>query len=194
MRIRWKPFDTIGVIRHILCRMPHDPIQAANALARLQIAEAKFTEAQEERRLAILKAVRADNPLREVADIARCSRETIRRIVASDGQVTIEFDREYRLGGQSINFVLFRLQGFGQRAFGPNPVIHGTDNTWLAAADHLAGRIEAARAQESGEPVRLTEQTAFALHQSLLQSQKTNPSVLLDLTEALARKYRPRAA
>jgi hypothetical protein len=86
--------------------------------------------------------------------------------------------------------VLFRLKGFGQGAFRPNPAIHGTDNTWLPVADHLAGQIEAARAGDSGEPVQLTEDTAFALHQSLLQSAKTNPSVLLDLTEALRGTYR----
>jgi len=71
--------------------MPHDPIQAAHALSRLQVAESRFLEAQEERRQAILESVRADVPLREVAEIAHCSHETIRRIVAADGAVTIEF-------------------------------------------------------------------------------------------------------
>jgi hypothetical protein len=173
--------------------MPRDPIQAANALARLQVAEAKSAEAQEERRFAILEAVRAGNPLRDIAGIAHCSRETIRRFVAADGQVTIEFDREYNVPGQSIDFMLYRLKGFGQGAFGPNPEVHGTDDAWLAAADHLAGQIEAARSDEGGGPVRLSEETAFALHQSLLQSQKTNPSVLLDLTETLRNKYQRNA-
>jgi hypothetical protein len=185
--------DRIDGVRHNLCRMPHDPIQAANALARLQVAEAKFVEASEERRIAILEAVRADNPLREVGDIAHCSRETIRRIVAAGGEATINLDDcDYLLPGQSVDFVLFRLKGFGQGAFRPNPAVHGTDDAWLGAADHLAGQIEAALSDETGEMVRLTNETAFALHQSLLQSQKTNPSVLVDLTEALGSKYRLR--
>ena len=167
---------------------------AASALARLQVAEAKSVEAREERRLAILDAVRADNSLQQVADIAHCSRETVRRIVAADGQVTIELDgHEYRLSGKTIGFVLFRLQGFGAGAFAPNPALHGTDNAWLAVAGCLAGEIDAARSNGSGELVRLSEEKAFALYQSLLQSQKENPSVLLDLTEALRIKYSHKA-
>jgi hypothetical protein len=177
--------------------MPHDPMQAASALARLQVAEAKCVEAQEERRLAILDAVRADNSLQQVADIAHCSRETVRRIVAADGQVTIELGgHEYRLSGKTIGFVLYRLQGFGAGAFAPNPLVHGTDDTWLPVAGGLAAEIDAARSNANGEPVHLSDAKAFALHQSLLQSQKENPGVLLDLTEALRVKcpHNPRKA
>jgi hypothetical protein len=172
--------------------MPHDPTAAALALARLQVAEQRFLEAQGDRRLAILDAVLADNPLRQVASTAHVSHDTIRRIVAKDGRVAIEFDgNEYRLSGQTIDDVLYKLTGFAHGAFSLNAAVHGTGNAWLAAAGDLAGQIEAARASETGDPVRLTDETAFALHQSLLQSAKTNPSVLLDLTEALRATYRP---
>jgi hypothetical protein len=174
--------------------MPHDPIYAATALARLQHAQEDLNEAREARRQAILEAVRADNPLREVARTAMCSHETVRRVVAADGAVTIEFDREYHLTGQTMEFVLYRVAGFGRGAFMPNPAVHGTDTRWLVAADHLAGQLEAARSNESGEPVRLDGETAAALHQSLLQSSLTYPSTLADLVAALAGKYGPHAA
>jgi hypothetical protein len=174
--------------------MPHDPVQAATALARLQHAQEQFNEAQQARRLAILEAVRTDNPLREVARTANCSHETVRRFVAADGAVTIEFDREYWLSGQTMEFVLYRVAGFGRGAFRANPAVHGTDTAWLEVADHLAGQLEAARSDESGESVRLDRETAFALHQSLLQSALTYPSTLADLVAALATKYRPHAA
>ena len=169
-------------------------MQAATTLARLRSAQERFNEAQEARRLAILDAVRTDNPLREIARIAHCSHETVRRMVAADGAVMIEFDREYRLTGQTVEFVLYRVAGFGRGAFRPNPAVHGTDTAWLAAADHLAGQLEVARSDETGDGVRLNPDTAFALHQSLLQSQLTYPSALADLVAALAREYGAHAA
>src|ERR1700733_13645431 len=125
--------------------MPHDPMKAADALSRLQVAEVRFLEAQEERRQAILESVRADVPLREVAQLARCSHETIRRIVAADGAVAITLDgQEYLLPGKTIDLLIYKLAGNARGSF-PNDVqLLNAGGGWLASAGALADQPHAA--------------------------------------------------
>lgn len=173
-----------------MCQMPHDPIQAAHALSRLQVAESRFLEAQEERRQAILESVRADVPLREVAEIAHCSHETIRRIVAADGAVTIEFgDHAYPLPGQTVDLLVYKLAGHSRGAFARDLEVLGAGSGWLAAAGALADELHAGVADEKGKPVRLDEARAFALHQVLRLTEMTRPSSLFSLAKVLRDKY-----
>ena len=170
--------------------MPHDPIRAARALSRLQVAEARFLEAQEERRQAILESVRADVPLRELAQVARCSHETIRRIVAADGAVTLELDGDaYPLPGQTIDLLIYKLAGHARGTFARDLEMHGAGTAWLSAAGVLADELHAATADEDGKPLRLDHARAFALHQVLRFTQKMRPSVLSSLAERLTVKY-----
>jgi len=98
--------------------MPADPIAAAHAVARLQSAQSSFREAQEARRQAILEAVRAEVPLREVAAAADCSHESVRRIVAADGAVTVELGEEtFTLTGKQVEMLIYKLAGMAQGAF-----------------------------------------------------------------------------
>src|SRR5579871_245216 len=98
--------------------MAPDPIEAATALSRLTVAEQHFQDAQEVRREAILESVRAGVPLREVARAAHCSHETIRRIVAADGAVTVELDGHmYPLPGQTVDLLIYKLAGNARGTF-----------------------------------------------------------------------------
>lgn len=170
--------------------MPHHPIAAARALARLQNAEARFLEVQGERRQAILESVRADIPLREVAHVAHCSHETIRRIVAADGSVTLELDgRAYPLPGQTVEVVLYKLAGHARGAFRRDLELHDAGVAWLSATGVLADELHAAASDEDGKPVRLDDARAFALHQVLRFTETTRPSALASLADCLSAKY-----
>ena len=170
--------------------MPHDPLHAAKALSRLQVAEARFLEVQEERRQAILGSVRADVPLREVAQVAHCSHETIRRIVAADGAVTLELDNHaYPLPGQTIDLLIYKLAGNARGTFASDLDLLGAGTSWLVAAGALADELHAAVADEEGKPVQLDQPRAFALHQVLRLTEMTRPSTLSSLAEVLRDKY-----
>ena len=175
---------------HYICQVPHDPIRAANALSRLQAAEARFLEAQEARRQAILESVRADVPLREVAEVAHCSHETVRRVVAADGAVTLELDgREYPLPGQTVDVLIYKLAGHARGAFAADLDLLGAGTMWPAGAGVLADELQAAMADEAGNPVRLDETRAFSLHQVLRLTEMTRPSTLSGLADLLRDKY-----
>ena len=170
--------------------MPHDPIEAATALSRLNVAEQQFQEAQEVRRQAILHSVRAGVPLREVALAAHCSHETIRRIVAADGAVTVEFgDEAYPLPGQSVDVLLYKLVGHARGSFAADLPLHGAGTAWLEAAGALADELQAAKGDADGTSVRVDDARGFALHQVLRFTQKTQPSILASLAESLSAKY-----
>ena len=165
-------------------------MKAARALARLQVAQTRFVEAQEERRQAILESVRADVPLREVAQEARYSHETIRRIVAADGAVTLQFDgHAYPLPGQTIELLIYKLAGNARGTFAHDLDELGAGTEWLPAAGLLADELHAAMEDEDGKPVRLDEPRAFALHQVLRFTAKTRPSTLSSLADVLSDRY-----
>ena len=170
-------------------------MQAAQAMARLRVAEEHFLEAQEERRQAILASVRADVPLREVAQLARCSHETVRRIVAADGAVAIALDgqeldgQEYLLPRKTIDLLIYKLAGIARGSF-PNDVqLLNAGGGWLAAAGTLADELHAAIADEDGKPVKLDETGAFALWQVLRATEMMRPSTLHSLAEGLRQRY-----
>jgi hypothetical protein len=174
----------------ILCDVPHDPMGAANALSRLQAAEARFLEIQAERRQAILESVRTDVPLREVARVAHCSYETVRRIVAADGAATLEFDgQDYPLPGQTVELLIYKLAGNARGTFPRDVDMLDAGTAWLAAAGVLADELHAAMADEHGQPVQIDEARAFALHQALRLTEMGRPSTLSSLADALRDKY-----
>ena len=173
-----------------MCQMPHDPLLAAEAISHLKIAEAHFVEAQEQRRQAILQSVRADVPLREVAEIAHCSHETIRRIVAADGALPIEFaGRVYTLPGQAVHLLIYKLAGNARGAFTRDLDLLNAGDAWLVAAGILADELHAGVADEDGKPIRLDDARAFALHQVLRLTEMTRPSTLTSLAEVLRERY-----
>lgn len=159
-------------------------------MARLRVAEEHFLQAQEERRQAILESVRADVPLREVAQLARCSHETIRRIVAAGGAVVILLDgQEYLLPGKTIDVLIYKLAGNARGSF-PNDVqLLAAGGGWLAAAGALADELHAAIRDDEGKPVKLDEARAFALWQVLRATEMMRPSTLHSLAERLRQRY-----
>lgn len=165
-------------------------MQAAQAMARLRVAEEQFLNAQEERRQAILESVRADVPLREVAQLALCSHETIRRIVAADGAVAIALDdHEYLLPGKTIELLIYKLAGNARGSF-PNDVrLLNAGGGWLAAAGALADELHAGMGDDDGKPVKLDEPRAFALWQVLRATEMMRPSTLHSLAERLRQTY-----
>ena len=157
---------------------------------RLRVAEEHFLEAQEERRQAILESVRADVPLREVAQLARCSHETIRRIVAADGAVAIALDgQEYLLPGKTIDLLIYKLAGNARGSFPHDVQLLNAGGGWLAAAGALADELHAAMGDDDGKPVELDEARAFALWQVLRATEMMRPSTLHSLAERLRQRY-----
>ena len=163
---------------------------AALAISRLHVAEARFLEAQEERRNAILESVRSNVPMREVAEVAHCSHETIRRIVAADGAVTLAFHgQSYLLGRKTVELLIYKLAGNAHGRFAKDVERLQAGDAWLRAAGALADELHAAMAEVDGATVHLDDPRAFALHQVLRFTNKGNPSILSDLGERLGAEY-----
>lgn len=168
-----------------------DPVEAATALSRVVTAQTHFRDAQARRRDAVVRAVRAGAPLRAVAEAAECSHESVRRIVAADGMVTIEVGgNEYPLNQQTVDLLVYKLAGYGAGAFPRDVQLLGAGSDWLPAAAGLAVALQSAEADGS---VRLDEVTAHALHQVLRLTQMTIPSSLSRLADDLATGGRPPA-
>jgi len=177
--------------------MSRDPILAATALARLQNTLSRFREAQAElaavkteRDQAILDAVNAGAPLREVAEVADISHETVRRIVAADGQVTLELDGEtFRLTARQVEVQIYKLSGLAQGAFPGEIERLGAGTDWLPDAAKLAHRLQAAMADEEGAPVKLTEKTGWPLYLAICGTYYDGLSVFGRLRKALQARY-----
>lgn len=167
--------------------MPIDPVHSATTLARLVNADRAFRDAQEHRRQAILDAVRAEIPLRDVAEAANCSHESIRRIVAADGVVTIEFRRKtYPLTRDQVELLIYKLAGYAAGRFPRDVELLGAGDAWPLPAGKLATALQAALSDEDGAAVKLDGNQAFALHQVLRLTHLTIPSTLARLADALA--------
>jgi hypothetical protein len=109
--------------------------------------------------------VRAGVPLREVAQVARCSHETIRRLIAANGAVTLEFEGStYLLPGQTIDLLIYKLAGHARGTFASALERLDAGTAWLSAAGLLADELHAAIGDGDGHPVRLDDARAFALH------------------------------
>lgn len=169
---------------------PSDPIAAATALARLEAVQARFREVAEERRQAILDAVKAEVPLRGVAAAADCSHESVRRIVAADGAVTLELGADtYSLTEQQVEMLVYKLAGSAKGAFPRDIELLGAGAEWLPAAAALADALQAAKADEEGRPVVLDQAKAFALYQVLRLTNFGRPDTLSRLYDALRETY-----
>jgi hypothetical protein len=166
--------------------MPADPLHSATTLARLVNADRAFRDAQEQRRQAIIEAVRAEIPLRDVAEAAGCSHESVRRIVAADGVITIEFQRTtYPLTKDNIELLIYKLAGYAAGRFPQDVELLGAGNAWLRPAGKLAAALQSALADEDGAPVTVGGKEAFALQQVLRLTYLTIPSTLARLRDAL---------
>lgn len=129
-------------------------------------------------------------PLREVAAAADCSHESVRRIVAADGQVTVDLEGEqYLLTGQQIEMLIYKLAGSAQGAFPGDIQLLGAGTDWLPAAAKLAEQLQEAMADETGAPVKLNKQTGWALCLILRLTYFGGLTVLSRLFEGLHARY-----
>jgi hypothetical protein len=169
---------------------PSDPTQAAAALARLETVQARFRDVQEERRQAIVAAVESGAPLREVARAAGCSHESVRRIMAADGAVSVELEgQHYRLTSQQVEMLIYKLAGSANGAFPRDVELLGGGTEWLAGAAELARTLHVAMADEDGTPVPLDTARAFALYQILRITYTGRPTTLSRLYDDLFELY-----
>jgi hypothetical protein len=170
--------------------LPSDPTQAAAALARLEEVQARFRDVHEERRQAIVAAVESGAPLREVARAADCSHESVRRIVAADGAVTVELHGEpYRLTSQQVEMLIYKLAGSANGAFPRDVELLGAGTEWLRGAAELATALQVAMADEDGIPLPLDTERAFALYQVLRITYTGRPTTLSRLYDDLFEIY-----
>ena len=170
-----------------------DPTVAATALARVVSAQARFRETREERRTAIVDAVRAEVPLRDIAAAADCSHESVRRIAADDGIVNVELDgRIYPLTRQTIEMLVYKLAGHAAGAFPRDVELLQAGTQWLHPAGDLAAALQAAMADDAGSTVNLTAAWAFALYQVLRITAMTIPSPLSNLYNTLSQSHQPK--
>lgn len=169
---------------------PADPSRAVTLLARLANAHGRFVEAQEERRQAILEAVRGGLSLREVSEAAGCSHESVRRIVAADGVVTLELDGEsYQLTDQQVEMLIYKLDGIAKGAFPGDVQLLAIGTDWLPHAATLAKDMQIARADEDGRPLVLGAPAGYALFQILRLTYLGGLTVLSQLFDALLHRY-----
>jgi hypothetical protein len=159
-------------------------------LSRLQAVHATFRDVQEQRRLAIIDAVRAEIPLRQVAATADCSHESVRRIVAANGAVTLELGAgSYPLTRQQVELMIYKLAGASRGAFPRDVELLGAGDGWLPAAAELAGALQAAIPDEEGAPIVLNQERAFALYQILRLTETGRPTTLSRLYDVLTDIY-----
>jgi hypothetical protein len=126
--------------------MQTDPSTAATALAQVVQVQAEYGRVREERREAILEAVHAAVPLREVATAAQCSHESVRRMVAADGAATIRLGgTEYSLTRQTVELLIYKLSGYAAGAFPRDVELLGVGSGWLPDAGLLAAALRASR-------------------------------------------------
>jgi hypothetical protein len=160
------------------------------ALANLEAAQARFRDAQEERRRAIVEATQAESPLREVARAAECSHESVRRIVSADGRVTLELSGEsYQLTNQQVEMLIYKLAGSARGAFPRDVQMLGVGTGWLRAAAQLAEVLQTAMADEEGKPIILSDKRAYALYQILRITYTGRPTTLSRLFDVLLEIY-----
>jgi hypothetical protein len=169
---------------------PADPAHAASLLARLANAQSRFVESHEERRRAIVEAVQGGVSLRDVAEAAACSHESVRRIVAADGTVTLELDgKSFQLTDQQIEMLIYKLDGMAKGAFPGDLQLLAVGNEWLPYSRKLADAFQLAREDENGQPVVLDEGTGYALFQILRLTYFGGRTVLSELFDALLARY-----
>jgi hypothetical protein len=124
--------------------------------------------------------------LRQVAEAAGCSHESVRRIVAADGVVVLDFaGSTYPLTRDQVELLVYKLAGYAAGAFPRDVDLLGAGNEWLAPAGKLANALQSALSDENGSPVTLDQKQAFALHQVLRLTHLTIPSTLARLFEVL---------
>jgi len=159
-------------------------------LAGLANAQRQFVDAQEQRRRAIIEAVRGAVPLREVSRTAQCSHESVRRIVGADGAVLLELDgKSYSLTEKEVEVLLYKLDGMAKGAFPGDLQLLAAGSDWLPAAGQLAADLQRAQADEDGVPVDIDQPRGFALFQILRLTYFGGLSVFSEIFQSLLARY-----
>jgi hypothetical protein len=170
--------------------MNDNPMSALSALQQAQKAflqaQAVFGEASENRDLAIRAAVRTGVPRNQIAAVTGASTETVRRLSR-----TSAFDLDgamYSITRKQLEVLLYKCSGYAAGAFMQDVELVEAGTDWLPAAGELAHELERMQRGDT-RPIKLTDETGFALYQVLRLSYMTRPSDIASLYDALHRRF-----
>jgi hypothetical protein len=161
-------------------------VTKVDAIGTLQRAQETFAAAAAARRQAIVGALRAGVPLRELSALTDLSHESIRRV----GGIA------FNLRGQTLpvterqaDVLIYKLTGFDAGRFPGDVVLLGAGRDWLSATGELARAIERGRDGPAQDTIELGGDRAFAMYQVLRLSYMDRPSDVSRLFDALCEMY-----
>lgn len=152
-------------------------------------AQHAYEQAIERRTDAIVEAVLRDIPVRRVAELAKCSRDEVRRVTKTRAVTYVLDDVEYELTQDVTRVLAYKTDGYARNAFPGDVERLGAGNAWLSSARELDDDLQRVRKGLVDEPVTLTPDTAFALYQILRLTHMGRPNRLTDLWDALALRF-----
>jgi hypothetical protein len=152
-------------------------------------AQRTYEQAIERRTDAIIEAVLRDVPVRRVAELAKCSRDEVRRITKSRAVTYVLDDVAYELTQDVTRVLAYKTDGYARNAIPGDVERLGVGDAWLAGARELDDDLQRVRKGLVDESVTLTQDTAFALYQILRLTHAGRPSRLTDLWDALALRF-----
>ena len=152
-----------------------DPFAAGTALAELADAQSRLDEATRERDRAISVALVTGNNLREVAEITKCSHESVRRLAE---RPIFEFRGAlYPLSEREAEMLMDKLAGYAGGKY-PKDIANymDGDESWLPAARDIARALHALRLNFDAPPITLDVERGRAVYRVLKLSHKGYPS------------------
>jgi len=165
-------------------------LNAKRALEVLEQVQFNFDDIAELRRQRMLEAVEAGNSLRQVADVAHCSYESVRRVIEPQAIILEWNGGEYLMAEHVTRVLEYKASGYGRNAFPADVERIGAGTGWLPAAAEFGRQIQRIQRGESDEAIALTDETAYALFLILTLTYTGRPSRLADLFDDLSAKYR----
>jgi hypothetical protein len=156
----------------------------------LHEAQATFESASAARHEAMMDCVRAGISLREIAEAAHCSHESVRRTAALNGGATLVLGaEEFTLTEHQVEMLIYKLGGSAKGAFPKDIELLDAGTEWLTGAGELADTLHRTQAGQDSGPIVLGDRFAFALYQILRLTYTGRPTVLSHLYDVLFGKY-----
>jgi hypothetical protein len=176
-----------------------ETLEAARCLAldRVRAAQARVNVAASERLEAVTAAAEAGCALREIeaATGNDLSYEGIRRAVGDRADVAFEWRGElFEISEPQVRALAYKADGYGRNAFPGDVAKLGAGDGWLPASNKLGWEIQKRHAGVTDQPLKLKNDTAFALAQILRLTYMSRPTRLADLADVLIAHFAiPRA-
>ena len=161
-------------------------------LAALGSVQANFEDIATRRQDAIIEALNSGNSLRVVADVARCSDQSVRRLAGPEAAVFEWNGGTYVMTFDATRVLEYKAEGFASGRFhneSAEQIAAGTG--WQAAASELLTQFRRSRRGET-KTIALTGELARALDLILTATNTGRPNRLADLYDDLRVVYGPR--